>query len=252
MTKLPLVPLLLQASTCLAFSPGTGPSSRVVAPGSIRPALSAAVQPKKLQPSSSWSLSSSANDGDGAAAPDNNPFGFLQGIFSSSPSAAVAAVEEEPKLPDVVIDTDYTLAAAFAAVGVAIVAANHGGVGGVLGGGFVTLLASLFAVQATRLRFVFDNDSFELKAVDSIDSDELTDSGENIVVGGANRWTYDSFVNWDFYPSVDFPILVYFKETQTSTADGNDGQIHFFPAIANVKQLEEQFELRGCARVSKD
>ena len=41
------------------------------------------------------------------------------------------------------------------------------------------------------------------------------DSGENVVVGGANRWGYDTFVNWRFFPSVDFPILVYFKENQT-------------------------------------
>jgi len=26
---------------------------------------------------------------------------------------------------------------------------------------------------------------------------------------------YDSFVNWDFFPSIQLPILVYFKETQT-------------------------------------
>ena len=29
------------------------------------------------------------------------------------------------------------------------------------------------------------------------------------------RGRYDSFVNWEFFPSVDVPILVYFKETQT-------------------------------------
>ena len=34
-------------------------------------------------------------------------------------------------------------------------------------------------------------------------------------MGGANRWKYDSFVNWEFFPSVDLPVLVYFKETQT-------------------------------------
>ena len=131
------------------------------------------------------------------------------------------------------MDTDYKLAAGFAAVGLPLLAS--GGVGGLLAGGFITLLASLFAVQATRLRFVFDKDCFELKTV-SGESEELSDSGENIVVGGANRWSYDSFVNWDFYPSVDFPILVYFKEVQTSP----EGQIHFFPCIANAKQLEEQ------------
>jgi len=27
------------------------------------------------------------------------------------------------------------------------------------------------------------------------------------------------------------------------------GQVHFFPAIANAKQLEEQFQSRGCAKV---
>ena len=91
-------------------------------------------------------------------------------------------------------------------------------------------------------RFVFDQDSFELKQVGD---GELDDSGENIVVGGANRWAYKSFVNWRFFPSKAFPILVYFKETQTSP----DGQIHFFPAIANVEQLNDQFEVRGCARM---
>ena len=35
--------------------------------------------------------------------------------------------------------------------------------------------------------------------------------GENVVVGGQNRWAYDKFVNYDFFPSESFPILVYFK-----------------------------------------
>lgn len=33
---------------------------------------------------------------------------------------------------------------------------------------------------------------------------------DNVIVGGRNRWTYDSFVNWEmWWPG--FPILVYFK-----------------------------------------
>lgn len=28
------------------------------------------------------------------------------------------------------------------------------------------------------------------------DKGELNDSGENFAVGGRNRWTYDSFVDW--------------------------------------------------------
>jgi hypothetical protein len=56
-----------------------------------------------------------------------------------------------------------------------------------------------------------------------------------VVVGGENRWKYDTFVNWDFLPSEDFPILVYFRETQTPASsreevplvvDELDGQVH--------------------------
>mmetsp|Transcript_38352 Transcript_38352/g.92496 ORF Transcript_38352/g.92496 Transcript_38352/m.92496 type:complete len:229 (-) Transcript_38352:388-1074(-) len=227
MINRPLCIWLLQASSCLAFSslPSTNRAVLINSRGS--------------------SILSSSRDGDDGA----NPLGFIQGLFSQSSS--VAAEEPKPKIPDAVVDNDYTLAAVFAVVGVSIVATNHG-VGGIVGGGFITLLASLFAVQATRLRFVFDKDCFELMTLDSIGSDELKDSGDNVIVGGANRWAYTSFVNWDFYPSLEFPILVYFKETQTPQSDGDsDGQIHFFPAIANCKQLKEQFELRGCTSVER-
>ena len=89
-------------------------------------------------------------------------------------------------------------------------------------GGLTFFLAALFALQASRIRFVFDETSFELKKVnDNEGEDELRDSGENVVVGGANRWDYDTFVNWDFFPNVDYPILVYFKETQTSSVRKN-------------------------------
>jgi hypothetical protein len=216
MKLLVVVAFLLHALSCLAFSPH--PSKVVRAKTVHRP-----LPRTHLRASSS-------------------PFDFLQTIFSSS---SMKEPPSRPRIPDVVVDSDYTLAAAFAVVGVSIIAADRGGVGGALGGGFVTLLASLFAVQASRVRFVFDETCFELKTVDSVGSAELRDSGENIVVGGANRWAYESFVNWDFFPSPSFPILVYFKETQTPGPDGSgDGQIHFFPAIANCKQLKEQVGAR--------
>jgi len=44
---------------------------------------------------------------------------------------------------------------------------------------------------------------------------EFGDVGSNVVVGGENRWTYDSFVNYEFFGPSQLPILVYFKETQT-------------------------------------
>mmetsp|Transcript_29799 Transcript_29799/g.88433 ORF Transcript_29799/g.88433 Transcript_29799/m.88433 type:complete len:112 (-) Transcript_29799:1675-2010(-) len=98
--------------------------------------------------------------------------------------------------------------------------ANAGSVIGVVFGGLNILFSSFLVVQTLRLRFVFDETAFELKEVDS---SGLVDSGENVIVGGQNRWTYDSFVNWDFFPNVDIPILVYFKETQTPQVGFNLG-----------------------------
>ncbi|KAK3001430.1 hypothetical protein RJ639_021830 [Escallonia herrerae] len=79
----------------------------------------------------------------------------------------------------------------------------------------------------TRVRFVFDGEALEVKV-----GDKLEEAGENVFVGGKNRWKYSTFVNWElWWPN--FPILVYFKETQTKP----EGQVHFFPVIFNVKQL---------------
>mmetsp|Transcript_8239 Transcript_8239/g.12159 ORF Transcript_8239/g.12159 Transcript_8239/m.12159 type:complete len:251 (-) Transcript_8239:253-1005(-) len=203
-------------------------------------------------------------------ASNGSPLDFFSGLFPKQQGSA----EAKPKIPNVVVDSDFTLSYVFAAIGIFIiltspsascVADGSGGicepsVWGAVQGGLNLLFASFLAVQAKRIRFVFDETSFELKNVDVGASEEevLTASGENFVVGGANRWDYDSFVNFDFFPSAKYPILVYFKETQTPTEKWSDGpgkldkvgggQIHFFPAIANVKQLAEQFELRGCSK----
>ncbi|CAI0629217.1 unnamed protein product [Linum tenue] len=85
----------------------------------------------------------------------------------------------------------------------------------------VGLLGLLLLFQTTRVRFVFDGQALEVKV-----GEQLEESGENVFVGGKNRWKYSSFVNWElWWPN--FPILVYFKETQTKP----EGQIHFFPVI---------------------
>ena len=182
---------------------------------------------------------------------------LLGGIFGGGGDASEKAVSK-PNIPDVVVDPDYNVAIGFAAYGIFLVAIFQASLLGVVLGGLTLLFASFLVVQTNRLRFVFDETSFELK---SGLSGELTDTGENVVVGGANRWTYASFKNWEFFPSKDFPILVYFKETQTSADKWEEGpgqfdkvgggQIHFFPAIAKVDQLEEQFRLRGCAKIDE-
>ena len=49
-------------------------------------------------------------------------------------------------------------------------------------------------------------------------------SVQNLIIQDMRR--YSTFVNWElWWPQ--FPILVYFKETQTKP----EGQVHFFPVI---------------------
>jgi len=117
------------------------------------------------------------------------------------------------------------------------------------------------AYQATTLRFTFDDTDFSLVKSD------LSSTGENVVVGGENRWAYKSFVNYEFFPSETFPVLVYFKETQTpkevwmigpgEVANSPDalskgakpGQVHFFPVIGNPRAIKAEFVSHGCAKI---
>ncbi|CAM9277167.1 unnamed protein product [Heterosigma akashiwo] len=114
-----------------------------------------------------------------------------------------------------------------------------------------TLFSGFLTFQTTTLRFSFDDQAFSLVKSDG------SSIGENVVVGGENRWAYSSFKNWDFLPSEDFPILVYFREDQTPASvreevpikvDDLDGQVHFFPAIADAQQLKAGFKSHGCTK----
>ncbi|KAL2620397.1 hypothetical protein R1flu_000602 [Riccia fluitans] len=91
----------------------------------------------------------------------------------------------------------------------------------------IGLLGLLLLFQTTRVRFVFDDEALEVRI-----GSELQESEENVFVGGKNRWKYSTFINWElWWPN--FPVLVYFKESQTKP----EGQVHFFPVIFNGKQL---------------
>mmetsp|Transcript_33985 Transcript_33985/g.40689 ORF Transcript_33985/g.40689 Transcript_33985/m.40689 type:complete len:246 (-) Transcript_33985:215-952(-) len=198
--------------------------------------------------------------------------GFFDQFFPNKDEVEI----EEPYIPDVVVDPNSNLSILFGAIGIFVLATSPGSgcvegslicppsTLGVIQGGLNIVFAAFLAIQARRIRFVFDSTSFELKNTDSDSSgsdDTLQETGENFVVGGANRWDYDKFVNWDFFPNEQFPILVYFKENQTPEEKWSEGpgsldkigggQLHFFPAIANVQQLKEQFEIRGCAKIEK-
>eukprot|EP00547_Thalassionema_nitzschioides_P010014 CAMPEP_0194224248 /NCGR_PEP_ID=MMETSP0156-20130528/37002_1 /TAXON_ID=33649 /ORGANISM="Thalassionema nitzschioides, Strain L26-B" /LENGTH=233 /DNA_ID=CAMNT_0038955711 /DNA_START=57 /DNA_END=758 /DNA_ORIENTATION=+ len=188
-----------------------------------------------------------------------SPFDQIANFFTPTQE------KQEPEVfPPVVIDPSFKLSGIFLASGIALDFIPY--IQLTLGP-FVTLLGLLFLVQTFRIRFVFNESDFELRLGDS-----LNESGENVVVGGENRWSYDSFVNWEFFPKgwVDKPqgpILAYFKETQTPSDKWDEGpgksansaealakgavpgQVHFFPVLCDAQQLRAEFEKRNCAKL---
>ena len=116
------------------------------------------------------------------------------------------------------------------------------------------------------MKFICGDKDFYVK-IGLGQEEDLRDSLENWAVGGENRWPYDSFTNWTFFPSrmadsedapLPFPILVYFKETHTPEEKWNEGpgqldkvgggQIHFFPCVVDSDELASIWEAKGCAR----
>jgi NIMA (never in mitosis gene a)-related kinase len=180
-----------------------------------------------------------------------------------------------PKAPlkgtvDYVVDRDYSVALTLICVGLWLTLLHPSEYMFIdmIGGAFHLWFGSFIGMQTMRTRAVFNKDTFELKTVTNkflgIQKDKSLKPKEyqNYVLGTNNEWRYDTFVNWDFFPSIHLPILVYFKETQTPKhmqikgsigghqMDRRDnGQMHWFPAFANAKQLREQFEAHGCKKV---
>ncbi len=116
---------------------------------------------------------------------------FLTELFSPKAKAPV-----RPVFDPVVIDPDFRVAALFLTVGVALDFVPYAQL---TVGPLVTLLGVLFLVQTFRIRFVFDEEgAFELKT--STNEDDLGDSGENRIVGGANRWDTETIIKYDFFP----------------------------------------------------
>ncbi len=154
------------------------------------------------------------------------------------------------------VEASYNLAAGSATLGLlcGVLEDRKGRLAKVWGAGAIifTLFGGFVAYQTSTLRFKFDDDSFSLVKADG------KGIGENLVVGGENSWQYSSFVNWGYFPSANFPVLVYFKETQTPAdvrvdapdivVDDLEGQAHYFPAIARSDRLTELFEKYDCKR----
>jgi len=164
---------------------------------------------------------------------------------------------------EVVVKEDYRVAASFAVTGLAILFAPT------LVGGFLTVLGMFLVFQTFRIRFVFDGEAIEVKTkpLGNLFSTDLGATGENFAVGGENRWALSSVVNWEFFPSEQLPILVYFKEIQTPAdkwdvgpgkwANGNEalqkgavkGQVHFFPCIADAQAIKAGFVRGGAGKL---
>jgi len=131
------------------------------------------------------------------------------------------------------------------------------------------LFGGLCAMQAYRLRFIVTKDgNFVIKNVAAEPGSgtfkkggvaELEDWGENYVVGGKNSWKLNKIINYKFFPNEFFPVLVYFKETQTPKEKWNmgigvldkreNGQMHWFPAICNCMDLKKEWEARGVKKM---
>lgn len=191
--------------------------------------------------------------------------GFVAGVSSSSSTSELNMAPDTTGGEEVVIGKDFRLSAIFLTGGLLLDQIPYLQL---TLGPIVTLLGVLFLVQTFRLNFVCDDSTFSLQDT----STEEASTGENIVVGGENRWTYESFVNYDFFPEgwIDQPqgpILVYFKETQTPSdkwdegpgASANSdkalgkgavkGQVHFFPALCNTQQLRSVWKKQNFSKL---
>lgn len=201
--------------------------------------------------------------------------GFFDGLLGNAVTKGAKSATPTPQFETVVIDPDYRVAGLFLASGAVLDLIPYVQI--VLGLP-LTALGVLFLVQSFRIRFLFDEQNcLELKtSVKDSETGELSDTGENIVVGGANRWSCDTIVNYDFFPQSWMddpnhpigPILVYFKETETDASQWNEGpgksandpakiaagtavagQVHFFPAVCNAAQIRDEFAKRNCGKI---
>lgn len=172
-------------------------------------------------------------------------------------------------MEDVMIDPDYLLSAATALL-CPLIIWYHPAYGpspisliGLSGGLFHLLFACLLWIQTRRVRCVFEKDAFEFynikgPGLDLENGGYLEEKPANYVAGTPNRWKYDAITNYGFFPSEEFPVICYFKETETPEWKWNrwfaafdsygGGQPHFFPGICNIKQFKSQMEARGVKR----
>ena len=67
--------------------------------------------------------------------------------------------------------------------------------------GLSGILGVFLTIQASRVKFIFGPDDLEVRI------GEQKEKSENAFVGGENKWSYDTFVNWYGIIYILFPPL---------------------------------------------
>jgi Protein of unknown function (DUF3119) len=158
----------------------------------------------------------------------------------------------EPRIESI-LEPNYSVALATAAAGplISLLYVYAGDLVGPAGNCVHVVLASLLWLQTLRVRCVFEEDGFEFYNLKG-DMD-LTKKGArlsrkpgNFVTKTENKWSYDKVTGFQFYPSLEAPLICYFKETQTPERYNIPGeQPHFIPALFDAKQFKQEMEKRG-------
>lgn len=116
--------------------------------------------------------------------------------------------------------------------------------------GILAFLTSYAYQKTESVRYRFDSDSFSLVRRDG------SSIGPNPVMGGEYAWDYKSIRRYKVVPSRALPIFLYIEETKTpvknripapfTAAEATSGaQVHYFPLIADIKEIERNFRLRS-------
>jgi len=131
----------------------------------------------------------------------------------------------------VVVTPDFRLSLTVASLGLYMLMAQATGFGMI-----VSFIGAFLVLQTIRLRFRFGGESLDVLRVEQLSDEgkrsepaETDPAGRKVAIG---PWKYSSVVNWEFWwPG--FPVVAYFKETQTKAT----GQRHFFFMIMDGKAV---------------
>lgn len=102
------------------------------------------------------------------------------------PSLGGKAPAKKPKRETIIPAPSYNIPAVL--LGTA--GASHFLLGNDIAAGITGVLGAFLAIQASRVKFIFEDEYLEVVI------GEQKEKSENAFVGGENRWKYDTFVNW--------------------------------------------------------